>query len=200
MTRETMIGNGIKYFSSADVQRLCPLSDLISHMELAFSTAKLQPTRQHIRLKDHEDFLVMPTWINSGFFGAKLVSVFERNRHKGFPGVQGVYCLFEPEFGSPVAIIDAGELTARRTAAASALASKYLSRADAGRLAVLGTGGLVSCFVEAHSCVREIEDVVIWGRERENAQRSAGRVLQQVDINVKVATTVAEAGHLHQRY
>src|SRR3546814_3541640 len=99
-------------------------------------------------------FGVMPGALDGGPFGAKLVSVFPDNFEKGGRSHQGVVALFDPETGAPVAILDAGEITAIRTAAASAAATDVIARRDATRLAILGYGEQAWRHVQAIRHVR----------------------------------------------
>jgi ornithine cyclodeaminase len=95
----------------------------------------------------------------------KLVNVFPGNGAINLPAVQGVYILFSGKTGEVLAMIDGNELTARRTVAASALASSYLSRPDARTLLIAGTGRLARLMAEAHAVVRPVQRVMVWGRE-----------------------------------
>src|SRR3984885_10095532 len=97
-------------------------------------------------------------------FGAKLISVFEDNFAKGRQSHQGLVILFDPETGAPVCVVDAGEVTAIRTAAASAVATQALARQDARRLSILGYGEQAATHARAIGKVRKLESIVVWGR------------------------------------
>jgi len=112
--------------------------------------------------------------LDDAAFGAKLVSVYPDNFERGGRSHQGVVILFDGETGAPAAVLEAGEITAIRTAAASAAATDALARADASRLAVLGYGEQARRHVEAIRYVRPIEAVTVWGRSREKAEAFAG--------------------------
>jgi ornithine cyclodeaminase/alanine dehydrogenase-like protein (mu-crystallin family) len=135
------------------------------------------PVRHHhtVRLADLPDAtaLLMPAWVPGRYLGAKLVNVFPSNSAVGLGAVQAVYVLFSGQTGEPLAIIDGGELTPRRTAAASALAARYLARRDASRLLVVGTGRLAPHLAAAHSAVRPIRSIKVWGRDHDKAKRLA---------------------------
>ena len=120
-------------------------------------------------------------------FGAKLVSIFPGNVAGGGLSHQGAVLLFDPESGAPTAVIDAGTLTAIRTASASAAATDALARPDATRLAILGTGEQARRHVEAIRLVRPISQVTIWGRDPARAEALAEA------IGGVTAPTVAEA-------
>ncbi len=103
-------------------------------------------------------FGVMPGAMGANApFGAKLISVFQDNFAKGQPSHQGLVILFDPESGAPVCVVDAGEITAIRTAAASAVATDALARKDARRLAILGYGEQAATHARAIGQVRKLE-------------------------------------------
>ncbi len=108
-------------------------------------------------------------------FGAKLISVFPDNFAQGEPSHQGVVVMFDPETGAPAAVLEAGEITAIRTAAASAAATDALARPDARTLAVLGYGEQARRHIEAIRHVRALERVTVWGRDPDKARAFAKR-------------------------
>lgn len=113
---------------------------------------------------------------NLSTFGAKLVSVFPGNVAAGGLSHQGAVLIFDPETGALTAVIDAGPLTAIRTAAASAAATDALARPDSHRLAILGTGEQARRHVEAIRLVRPIDQVAIWGRDPAKAAALAAEL------------------------
>ena len=183
----------VPHFDGPQIAQLCPLPQLIESLGSAFSLNREQPVRQLISIDVNKDFLVMPATSESGYFGAKLISVFEDNPNNNFPAIQGVYCLFEGESGSLAATFDAGELTARRTAAASALAAMHLSNPGAKNLTILGTGNLAPYFAEAHSCFRDIETIAIWGRDYSKADRLARTISLGTGLAVRAEKSVSNA-------
>ena len=120
--------------------------------------------------------LVMPAWRPGGCIGVKLVTVFPGNSALGHPSVHGTYSLFDGTTGIPLASLDGTELTRRRTAAASALAARYLARTDASRLLMVGTGALAVHVIESHCRVRPIRSVKIWGRRVDRAAALVGEL------------------------
>lgn len=102
-------------------------------------------------------------------FGAKVLSVYPDNFSRGLPSHRGAILLFDRDSGTPVALVDGGELTGWRTAAASAVATRALSRADASTLAVFGYGEQARRHIETISSVRPIERIHIWGRDPDKA-------------------------------
>ena len=126
-------------------------------------------------------------------FGAKLISVFEKNFALGRQSHQGLVILFDPETGAPVCVVHAGEVTAIRTAAASAVATGALARRDAVRLAILGYGEQATTHARAIRKVRDLESIVIWGRSLERARKFAARTEAELGIQVAAAAGVEEA-------
>ncbi|MDC8013682.1 ornithine cyclodeaminase family protein [Tahibacter soli] len=155
-------------------------------------------TRQLLRgivdLDAGRAFGVMPGALGVGeAFGAKLISVYPENFHQGKQSHQGVVALFDPADGAPVALVHAGEITAIRTAAASALATDALARRDAARLAVLGYGEQAERHVVAMACVRDIAGVRVWGRSPERTADFAARVGAHTGLAVSAAANVRDA-------
>lgn len=155
-------------------------------------------TRQLLRgiidLDAGRAFGVMPGALGVGAaFGAKLISIYPENFYRGKQTHQGVVALFDPVDGAPVALVHAGEITAIRTAAASALATGALARPDATRLAVLGYGEQAEQHVMAMACVREIADVRVWGRSPERTADFAARVGARTGLRLTAAANVRDA-------
>jgi len=164
-------------FDAHAVARSLPYGRLIDALEDAFKGEVEAPERtQHrIRVPGEADgtLLLMPAWRAGSFLGIKIATVFPGNLKKNLPSVGANYLLLDATSGQAFAMLDGEELTARRTAAASALASRYLSRADATRLLMVGTGKLAPHLIRAHAAVRALSHVFIWGRRAESARRVA---------------------------
>ena len=126
-------------------------------------------------------------------FGSKLISVFQENFARGKQSHQGLVILFDPDSGAPVCAVHAGELTAIRTAAASAVATDALARRDARRLAILGYGEQASAHLRAIREVRHLERVTVWGRSTARAGDFARRMQAEVQIPVRAAGSAREA-------
>src|SRR6185503_18051397 len=103
--------------------------------------------------------LLMQAWSMKGerFIGCKLVNVFPDNAKAGKPSVLGSYVLMSGDTGETLAVMDGTALTLWRTAAASALAARYLAREDASHLLMIGAGALAPHLVRAHRTVRPIK-------------------------------------------
>jgi len=150
---------------------------LIDALMRAFQDDYEVPDRQHYAvggpLNPKDTLLVMPAWRVGGRLGVKLVTVFPGNTRQGESAVHATYALFDATTGLPLAVLDGTELTRRRTAAASALAARYLAPPDATRLLMVGTGGLAPHVIESHAAVRPIGSVRVWGRRMEAAETVA---------------------------
>lgn len=168
--------NDILQIDANFVERNTNFSDLISDLEEMFGNKEvLVPMRHHHDFPNPEvgkesTLLLMPAWNPGKVAGVKIVTVSPSNGEYNLPAIQGVYIYLDALKGSIKAIIDAKSLTVKRTAAASALASKFLSRKDSKSLLMLGTGALSPNLIKAHASVRPIEQVYVWGRNFEKAK------------------------------
>jgi len=168
---------------------------IVREAMIAFSKGEtLQLLRSILQLGEGRMFGVMPGGMGSGkCFGAKLISVFPENFAKGVQSHQGVVVLFDPESGAPVCLVHAGEVTAIRTAAASAVATDALARKDARRLSLLGYGEQAGTHARAISRVRALEEIVVWGRSEERAREFAARMSAELGLRVRAVDGVQEA-------
>ena len=119
--------------------------------------------------------LIMPAWSDAGFLGIKTINIFPGNGAHGLPGLHATYVLYDARTGVPLAMMDGNEITARRTAAASALGASFLARKDARRLLVLGTGRIARMLPAAHASVRPIDEVWVWNHRPEGAEALAAQ-------------------------
>jgi ornithine cyclodeaminase/alanine dehydrogenase-like protein (mu-crystallin family) len=167
---------------------------IVREAMIAFSRGETKQTlRTIIPLSEGRLFGIMPGAMGAhAVFGAKLLSAFERNAAKGRQSHQGVVVLFDPETGEAVCAAHAGEITAIRTAAASAVATDALARKDARRLAILGSGEQALTHARAISRVRKLDWIVIWGRSPERARELAGKLETELRIPCTSAATVKE--------
>jgi ornithine cyclodeaminase/alanine dehydrogenase-like protein (mu-crystallin family) len=162
---------------------------------IAFSRGQTrQLLRSIIPLADGRLFGVMPGAMGERSpFGAKLISVFPENFAKGRQSHQGLVILFEPETGTPVCVLHAGEITAIRTAAASAVATDALARKDSHHLAILGYGEQATTHARALSKVRKLESMTIWGRLPGRARSFAETMQKELAIAATAVETVESA-------
>ena len=159
--------------AAATVQRL-PLGPLVQALKAMFIAGCEVPPRHTHPIGDAGTLLLMPAWQPGRHLGVKTINIFPGNTAQGLPGLHAVYLLFDANTGVPVALVDGSELTARRTAAASALAAHYLARADVKHLMLLGSGRVAALLPEALRSVRPtLQMVTVWNHRPEGAERLA---------------------------
>jgi len=124
--------------------------------------------------------------------GAKILSVFPDNSLRSLPAIFGTYLLSSGKTGEMLAAIEGGELTARRTAATSALAAKYLARKDASSMLMVGTGRLSLNLMQAHATMRPLTSFDIWGRNSDAAEKAAEEA-RQLGFDAKACTDLEQA-------
>jgi len=169
---------------------------LVEALAAMFRAGAKAPLRHHHTIEvpgePNATLLLMPAWQAGRALGIKTVTVFPGNAARSLPAVMGQYLLLDAMTGAPRALIDGTALTLRRTAAASALASRFLSRRDAASLLMVGTGALAPHLVRAHCAVRPITQVAIWGRNAEHARATAAK-LALPDVTVSAADDLEQA-------
>lgn len=142
-----------------------------------------QLMRTRIDLADRRMLGLMPGALGMGdYYGAKLVSVNPGNFEKGLPSHVGVVVLFDKDTGDTACIADAGEITAIRTAAASAAATDALARPEASKLALLGYGEQAHTHALAIAEVRKLSEITVWGRSLERAEAFAAKLAKELDV------------------
>jgi len=168
---------------------------IVRQAMIAFSRGETkQLLRSIIPLSEGRLFGIMPGAMGAhGTFGAKLISVFPENFARGIQSHQGLVILFDPESGAPICAVHAGELTAIRTAAASAVATDALARKDARHLALLGYGEQAETHARAIRKIRSLESIVVWGRSPSRAHAFAERMQAELGLPVSAARTVPDA-------
>ena len=172
----------MRILSAAEVDAALDDVALIDRLDALFRAGCEMPTRHHHAIKEplgagsaDAMLLLMPAWTKgpSGRVGVKIVTVFPDNGKKSLPSIYGQYLLLDGHTGASLALLDGTMLTKRRTACASGLASRYLSRPDSASLLMIGTGALAPQLIRVHAKVRPIRDVAIWGRRPEEAEKLA---------------------------
>lgn len=150
---------------------------LINAIESMFRGSCVMPVRHHheVEVPGENDatLLMMPAWVPGSYMGVKILSVFPDNSQRSLPAIFGTYLLSSGKTGEMLAAIEGGELTARRTAATSALAARYLARHDASSMLMVGTGRLSLNLIEAHAATRPLTSFRIWGRNPVAAEKTA---------------------------
>jgi ornithine cyclodeaminase/alanine dehydrogenase-like protein (mu-crystallin family) len=169
----------MRVLDPAAIAAALPFDQLISALRDRFAAGCEVPQR-HVHKISCPDgsavtSLLMPAWVPGRCYGVKVINIAPANAKRGLPGLHATYLLHDASTGVPLAVMDGGELTARRTAAASALAAKWLARGDAKHLLVLGAGRVASLLPAAYQAVRPITRVSVWARR---ADRAEGLALQ----------------------
>ena len=172
----------MRFVSADDIDNLLSFPILIGALEESFCSEIVVPVRAHHSISrsgaSDATLLLMPAWTaaRGGYLGTKLVSVFPDNRGMAKPSIVGLYVLMDGDTGEPLCVMDGPRLTAWRTAAASALAARYLARQDASRLVMVGAGTLAPFLIKAHANVRPISQVLVWNRHKEGAEKIAAEL------------------------
>jgi ornithine cyclodeaminase len=175
---------------------LLPFEQLVPALAQAFEEEVQVPLRHNHAI--HPDsaapgcMLLMPAWNNQGFLGIKTVTIYPENTAAGLPGLHSTYMLHSATTGAPLALIDGNEITSRRTAAASALAARYLSREDSRSLLVVGAGRVASLLPYAYRVTRPIQRVAVWDINPTQAARLVDQ-LQADGFDAQVADDLAQA-------
>jgi ornithine cyclodeaminase len=141
----------------------------------------VQPVRLMTRTADESGVLaLMPAHVGGIGFGFKAVTVFHGNDERGLPSHQGLITLIDAETGTPLALMDGTRITAMRTAAVSAVATRHLARTDASVATIIGTGVQARTHAEALACVRELSEIRIVGRRPDAAQQLAAELADRL--------------------
>ena len=180
---------------------------LVDVLATAFRDGVIAPPRHHhaVPLKDRPEatWLLMPAISAApgdggqptagAYMGIKSVTVFPDNAQRsGKPAIHGMYLLLSTETGETLAILDATRLTVWRTAAASALAARYLARPDTSRMLMVGAGALAPYLIRAHASVRPIREVQVWNRTPAAAEKIAAAFAGSA-LNVRAVTDLEAA-------
>lgn len=180
------------HLDAAALRQRLPMAALVPALRAMFRAGCEVPQRHAHRIGEAGTLLLMPAWQPGRHLGVKAINIFPGNNAQGLPGLHAVYLMFDANTGAPVALMDGGELTSRRTAAASALAAHYLARADVRHLVLLGSGRVAALMPEALRSVRPgLQQVTVWNHRPEGAERLA-EALRTQGFNAH-ATTELEA-------
>jgi len=189
----TIVVNGTR------VREFLPMRECIGAMERALRALTLGravvPLRPVVRIPgDNSGALAaMPAYLEDPrSLGVKAISVFAGNEGTAHDSHQGAVLLFDPDHGALVAIMDAGAITAVRTAAVSAVATRLLARPDASDLAMVGAGVQAHSHLEAMRAVRSVRRVRVWSRTAARATEFA-RQYDASDLTVIAVATPREA-------
>lgn len=186
----------MQIIGAAEIDAGLDFPALIGALEQAFRTDATVPERHHhyiprAKPEFEATILIMPAWTNdakNSFVGIKVITIYPENLARGIPSLTGNYLLLDGDSGHPLAVLDGGILTRWRTAAASALAARYLAREDASRHLVIGAGALAPYLARAHACARPITQTWVWNR----TQKRAGTVVAEMNRHGLKASAVSD--------
>lgn len=185
--------------SRREVEELLDLDELIDALASAMADLSAGrasvPHRIGALVPEREGLLAaMPGYTPSaGALASKLVTLFPRNATTALPTHQAVIAVFDPDNGRPAALLDGTAITAIRTGAGSALATRILAREDAATIAILGTGVQARSHARAVTRVRAFKELRVAGRDRAKAEALAGELEDELDLAVRAATSWEEA-------
>jgi alanine dehydrogenase len=177
--------------SQKALKQLLTMNDVIDVVEQGFREYKTGtctiPVRMAVGIEDHNGmFLFMPAYVERRkAFGTKVVSVFPGNLSRGLSTIQATYMLNDPTTGEFLALMEGGFLTAMRTGAASAVATKHLARKDAHVLGMIGGGGQAFFQAEGICAVRPIQRIVVYDTAVENAIRFVDQTSRSLGVRVQ---------------
>ena len=186
-----------EFISAQRIREHLDWTRLVDALAAAFAEASVNvPVRHRHALGADEHAptsLIMPAW-NASYLGVKVVNVFPRNATRGRPTVTGTYLLMDGGTGELLAVLDADELTAWRTAAASLLAASRLARPDSAALLVVGAGRIARQLVAAYGSAFALRRIVVWNRHVERARRLGDELgLAYAEVGTDLASACAEA-------
>ncbi len=169
----------IPFINNDFMESQTDFKELINSLRQGFAEKSVEtPLRHHHEFENPKEavdstLLLMPSWRAGKDLGVKVVTVNPNNGKYDLPSIQGTYLYMDAHNGNIRAILDAKAMTAKRTAAASALAASYLAKEDASVLLMLGTGALSRNLIKAHASIRPISKVYIWGRNFDKSSKIA---------------------------
>ncbi len=167
----------MRYFDAATIRARLPWPRMLEALAAMLQADVAAPLRAHHAIEvpgeTSASLLLMPAWRTGERIGVKLVTVFPGNRDRRERAVDAVYALFDARNGTALALFDGEEITARRTAGASAFAARHLARRDAAHLVMVGAGRQARGLIEAHRSVRPIVKVSLWSRTHGHAVAAA---------------------------
>ena len=171
---------GMRILDADAVRAALPWPALIAALRQAFRDPPEVPLRAQHRIAIPGDpdgtLLLMPAWQGGRLIVVKLVTVMPGNGARNLPAVGASVLAIDGRSGALLAMLDGEEVTARRTAAASALAADALARPDAAELLVVGAGRIAAHLAEAHAAIRRFRRIRIWARREAAAAALAAEL------------------------
>lgn len=155
------------FITNEQIKKVLNYKDLIDALQLAFCSPYEMPLRHHhfytVPGIPENTLILMPSWTEQ-YLGVKQVVLAPGNREQNLPATSALYILSDVKTGKVLAVMNAEELTARRTAATSALAARFLAPKEAKTLLILGGGKVAQHLIGAHLEVRNYEQIFVWLR------------------------------------
>ncbi len=189
----------LQVFDAQATRDALPFDRLIPALREMFASGCEVPSRHVHRIEPRAGecgealtSLIMPAWLPGRFYGVKIVNIAPGNAARGLPALHGSFVLHDANTGVPLALIDGDQLTARRTAAASALAASWLARPDAQHLLLVGAGRVARLLPEAYRVVRAIDRVTVWARAPGRAEALAAQ-LRTLGFGARAASDLQAA-------
>lgn len=194
------------HFTEEQIGQLLTYEELIPAMEevlIRFSAGEIQqPVRSILRVPEHDGLWGLMPAIDGDIMGIKLVTLYEKNGANGLPTHQAVIQLISAKTGEPLVSMDGRLITEMRTAAVSAVATRWLSKPDARVLAVLGTGVQAKAHIRALRVVRKFDEICVWGRTAEHAKQIADefgvRAVLDLEQAVRGADVIVNVAHVNE--
>ncbi|MCS7142994.1 MAG: ornithine cyclodeaminase family protein [Aigarchaeota archaeon] len=187
----------MRHITASEIDELISMKIIVEVVEEVLKELSRRESVMPVRTRltsGSTDVLIMPAY--SSHFDlstVKVVTVNNDNPKRGLPTIQGSIIAVRPETGEVLATLDAGIVTAYRTGAASAVATKYLSRGDSMIVAVIGTGVQARYQLLGVLTVRDVERVRVYSRTRERVERFVKEVMDRHSIDVKACKSAEEA-------
>lgn len=181
------------------VRSVLPMADLVACMESALARYSAGEVRQPLRTAlvvgpEKHWWGLMPAYVSDPrAMGAKIVTVFATNAGRGLHTHQAVILLLDPDTGALMALMDGRYITEARTGAVSAVSARYLSRAGASTLALIGTGVQARSHLEAFREVRDLRDVRVWSPAAASRERFVDEMQPRAGVPLRATQTAEEA-------
>jgi ornithine cyclodeaminase/alanine dehydrogenase-like protein (mu-crystallin family) len=195
----TGVPAGVGVITAAEVEAALDLDEMIdalaaAHADLSAGRASM-PRRIAAHVEERDAMLAaMPAYLPSmGALTTKLVSLFPMNEAGDIPTHQAVILAFDPDTGSPLALMDGTAITAIRTGAAAALSARLLAREDSHVLAILGTGVQARSHARAFCRVRDITEIRVASREPARAEALAAELGGELGVRASGAAGYEQA-------
>lgn len=173
----------MRYFDADAIRERLTWPRMLAALESMLLDDVAAPLRAHHAIEvpgePAASLLLMPAWRTARRLGVKLVTVFPGNARRGQNAVGAIYALFDAANGRPLAMFDGEEITARRTAGASAYAATRLARPDARHHVIVGSGRIARQLAQAYRSIRPIDRVSVWSRTAEHARAAADALARE---------------------